>query len=109
MTARFNSPFFRGAWSGTVPLLIWAAHFFGCYALVALGCDQGWPIRWPLLAYSFIIMAGLGWLTVATCRQAQRSPGSTLESVRWLVALLALIGSVWTTVPLWWLPLCHIT
>ncbi len=110
MTPRSRSSFFRGAWLGAAPLIVWAGHFFGCYSIVALGCDQGWGhLQWGLLAFSTLALGGLGWWTAVACRQTLRSPGSTLLQVRLLAALLAMVAILWTSVPLLWLPPCHFT
>lgn len=116
MTRR--SPFFHGSWRGTLPLLIWAGHFFTCYVVVALACDQGWgmqawmawsALQWALLALSALAVGGLGWLTAMACRDAMRATGATLAQVRFLAAFLSLIATLWTAVPILWLPTCHIT
>lgn len=112
----WRSPFFLGSRRGTVPLLIWAGHFFLCYATAALACDQGWALhtwegiswlQWGLLAFSVVAVASLAWLTGAACRSALLIPGSTLAQVRLLVAFLSLVATVWTAVPILWLPACR--
>lgn len=116
MTPR--APFFSGSWHGTVPLLIWAGHFFLCYIAVALACDQGWGrqtwmglsgLQWSLLALTAGAAGSLAWLTATACRSAMLATGATLAGVRLVVAFLSLVATLWTAVPILWLPACHFT
>jgi hypothetical protein len=105
--------FFRKLVRGTLPLLVWAAHFAGCYVLVAAQCSPagfapGNPQRLPLVlmtAVALAICAALAW-------RARRSFAGTGEHTALLdwaaagTALLAFAGIAWTSVPLWFVDGC---
>src|SRR5690606_37054736 len=71
------SPLRHAMWQGGRPWLIWALHFFACYVLLALGCDQGWgmaqehgtaPLRWSLLLLTALAMTGAGLCVYSGCK-----------------------------------------
>jgi hypothetical protein len=98
----------RGVW----PLLIWAAHFALAYVVAAVACTHDFTreteTRWLLLIASAAAIAWLAWLSVDAVRKLQRAPDrdATFTAVRFGVAALALIGVLWTTVPIALLSLC---
>ncbi len=97
---------------GILPLLIWAAHFALAYVIAAVACMRDFTgeseTRWLLIVASAAAIAWLAWLTVDAVRKLQRAPGqdATFAAVQFGVAALALIGVLWTTVPIALLPVC---
>ena len=118
-----NASFFGGSARASAPLWLWAAHFAFCYAAVAIGCDAGWQqvrwaglsaLQWALASASAVAIAAAALLLLAACRAARhrdrdRGHGGLAARVGMLVAVLSLVGIVWTTAPLLWLPACHLT
>lgn len=109
--------FLAGARQGVLPLLIWAAHFFLAYAFVAIGCRAGLDdVRVAGMPAIMLVLLGvsvlaLGWLVglVVAAVGGRRRDGArhpTLVPVRLAAAVLALVGVLWTTVPMTWLPPC---
>jgi hypothetical protein len=99
--------FFRAALRSMGPLLVWAAHFAFCYALIAFGC-VAWGPQAPLralvigasvLAAAVIVLQGL------RARRRRSSPLAA-PAQRW-AALLALLGVVWAAMPALVLPVCR--
>ncbi|MDB5791631.1 MAG: hypothetical protein JWQ80_1655 [Massilia sp.] len=105
--------FFGKLLRGTLPLLVWAAHFSGCYVLVAFECSPagfapGHPQRLPLVVMTLVALAAcaaLGW-------RARRTLGGGDEHTALLdwaaagTAVLAFVGIAWTSVPLWFVDSC---
>ena len=120
-----------GFWGRSVhacaPLALWAAHFFGSYMFVAVGCraklDSQTALGVPLLTLGLIALtlAVLGWLALmlfgpgGTFRSRHRCnagmPADTLPEVsagafdgasafRSGAAVLSLVAVAWTTVPM---------
>ncbi|KQQ87366.1 hypothetical protein [Massilia sp. Leaf139] len=105
--------FFRKLIRGTLPLLVWAAHFAGSYVLVAAQCSPagfapGSPHRLPLALMTVIalaICAALAWHTRHALGGAdEHTP--LLDRAAALTALLAFAGIAWTSVPLWFVDSC---
>lgn len=98
--------------TGTLPLLIWAAHFALAYIVAAVACTRdfagGSETRWLLIGASAVAIAWLVWLTARAVRKFQRAweGDTTFAAVHFGVAALALIGVLWTTVPIALLPVC---
>jgi len=111
-----RSPFFAGVRAGTAALALWALHFAFCYAAVAVGCtailDGGaaiTPLQLRLLlaaGTAVAVAAGLRLLYVA-CRRLGPAQGDLLPKVRLVGAALAVVGMLWTSLPLALLPLCR--
>ncbi len=108
------SPLRHAMWQGSRPWLIWALHFFACYVLLALGCDQGWgmaqehgtaPLRWSLLLLTALAMMGAGLCVYSGCKSVHQA--SMLPVIQALSGALAMLAIVWTAVPLWLQALCH--
>ena len=103
----------RGAWSGSAPLWLWAAHFAACYVAAAAGCIQAaGAARAAAGVAGFIgaataiaLLMGL-WLLVRACRGLRAGPGDLLPRLRLFVAALAFIGIAWTGVPLAFIAPC---
>jgi len=115
---RSTQGFFGRAWSGSAPLVLWAAHFALCYVALALGCTAilgGSMLMTPDLlrlalaaATGIAVLAGL-WLLLRAWRAAGpgHGHGGLLGRVRLVVAGLSLVAMLWTGLPLALLPLCH--
>jgi hypothetical protein len=107
--------FLRRSVSAASPLLLWAAHFFYCYVVVTVGCTTRGDaaallapptLRWALLLGSALAAVAASWLVARSCMQVRSGePGMALR-VRLATGVLALIGIVWTTLPVLVLPLC---
>jgi len=88
----------------TAPLLVWAAHFTLCYALVAAQCSPallwpGAPTMWILALASAAALA----LCASMLWRARRSLDEQARLLDWArscSAMLALAGIAWTSVPL---------
>jgi len=98
--------FIRQLMRGTLPFLVWGAHFTFCYLLAAVQCTpaamrDGGPDRLLLgiaTALALIVCAWLLWRERGMLRGAQEA--SLLDWAAGLSALLALIGILWTGMPL---------
>ena len=98
--------FFRQLVRGTLPLLVWAAHFTFCYLLAAAQCTPalmrtGGPDRVPLAVATVAALAACGyllWRERGILRDAQVA--GLLDWAAALGAVLALVGIVWTGLPL---------
>jgi hypothetical protein len=110
-----RAPLFATALRTALPMWLWAAHFAFSYVIVAIGCQAGWqqagPGAWSrlelVLALGSTLAVGAALLLlVRACRGARLQPGLS-GLVHRLVAVLALLGIVWTTVPMGLLPLCR--
>ena len=105
--------FFRQLIRGTLPLLVWAAHFTGCYVLVAFQCSPagfapGNPHRLPLALMTVValaICAALAWRARSTLGGADENT-ALLDWAAAGTALLAFVGIAWTSVPLWFVDSC---
>ena len=93
---------------GTLPLLVWAAHFAACYVFVAAQCSplgyvNGNPQRWPLVLVTAAALGVCGWLAWRR-RGVLRRMDENAALLEWAAAgsaLLAFVGIVWSSVPLW--------
>ena len=98
--------FFRQLLRGTLPLLVWAAHFAFCYLLAAAQCTpaamrSAGPDRTLLgvaTAIALLACAWLLWRERAIVRTAQEA--GLLDWAAALGSLLALVGIAWTGLPL---------
>lgn len=90
------------------PLLVWAAHFFFCYAWTAAACRRGGDPAVVLAVASVLALgAALALLARALrllCRTAQ--PVRLIVWVRFGSAALALAAIAWTCVPMLMLGMC---
>ena len=109
MRDRFFSKLIRG----TLPLLVWAAHFAGSYVLVAAQCSPagfapGSPHRLPLALMTLValaICAALAWRARSTFTGGDEQT-ALLDWAAAITALLAFAGIAWTSVPLWFVESC---
>lgn len=105
--------FFRKLIRGTLPMLVWAAHFAGSYVLVAAQCSPagfapGSPHRLPLALMTIValaICAALAWRARRTLSGGDQET-ALLDWAAALTALLAFAGIAWTSVPLWFVDSC---
>ena len=105
--------FFRKLMRGTLPLLVWAAHFGASYVLVAAQCSPagfapGHPQRLPLALLTLAALAlcgALAWRARRTLAGADED-AALLDWAAAGTALLGLVGIAWTAVPLWFVEGC---
>ncbi|MCC2973225.1 hypothetical protein [Massilia sp. IC2-476] len=97
--------FFRQLLRGTLPLLVWAAHFTFCYLLAAAQCTPaamraGGPDRVLLGIATALALLACAWLLWRE-RGILRNAGNAglLDWSAALGALLALVGILWTGLP----------
>jgi hypothetical protein len=89
---------------GTLPLIIWAAHFFGVYILVAAQCSgaaAGAPSR-PVLGALSLLAIGACLALLWRARKALRNAADGIALLDWAVAGSAVLASAaiaWTTIP----------
>lgn len=110
-----NDHVFRRTLDVTAPLLVWALYFFVAYIFVALACDSSlMHTQWLGLS---LIRAVLMLLTIAAglahifllwrALRAYRGAGYALmPAARLACAILGLIGSTWTAIPMFILAVC---
>ena len=98
--------FFRQLARGTLPLLVWAAHFTVCYLLAAAQCTPalmrtGGPDRVLLGIATVAALAACLWLAWRE-RGILRDPqgAGLLDWAAALGAVLAFVGIVWTGLPI---------
>ena len=120
--AKIADGFTARALHGVLPLVIWAAHFFLSYASADVACAlhlQPFTLGgvsalsiwlWTLTAGAIAALVGL---IVVTVRHggADRESGNTQATVRIGAAILALVGVMWSAVPIAFLDastLCHV-
>ena len=105
--------FFVRALHGSLPLMVWAAHFFVCYLLVAAQCSpaaitRDAPSVWLLAALSAAALGACALLLWRAWRVVRAAGGN--PALHELAALgsgiLGLIGIGWTTLPLFMLDGC---
>lgn len=109
--AKLADGFTVATFHGVLPLVIWAAHFFLCYASAEIACaldlqrfalgGVSAPIIW-LWTISAAAIAALLVLTVLAVRRGRTDAGSgnTLAAVRIGATVLALVGVLWSAVPI---------
>lgn len=90
---------------GAGALLIWAVHFFFSYVYVAAGCMGEAPLRRSvLLAGSALALAAVCALLWQAVRRRARGLAGWAQAGG---AVLALIGILWSSVPMFMLGLCR--
>ncbi len=115
--------FTASASRGVLPLVIWAAHFFASYASVEVACalqlqrvtlGGAAALSIWLWILTAVATASLLALTVAAVRHGQADAGSRSmqATVQVGAAVLALVGVLWSAVPIALLDgptVCHVT
>jgi drug/metabolite transporter (DMT)-like permease len=100
--------FWRRLTRGTLPLLVWAAHFTFCYLLAAAQCTPGalragGPNRLLLggvTLAALALCAWLAWRERAMLREDVRDKAGLLDWAAALGAVMAFVGIVWTGLPI---------
>lgn len=94
---------FKRLLRGTLPLIIWAAHFFAVYILVAAQCSAaGAPRRWILGALSLLAIGACA-LVLWRARRTLRCAGEDTALLDWAAAgsaVLAMAAIAWTSIPM---------
>lgn len=110
-----NDHIFRRTLDATAPLILWGLYFFAAYIFVALACDSTlaqaqWLgqslIRSVLMLWTIatgLTLALLLWRAVINYRGAAYA---LMPAARLACALLGLIASAWTAVPMFILSVC---
>ena len=90
------------------PLLIWAAHFFLCYAWTAASCQRGADPSVALGVASALALGAGAALLARAVRRLSRAPRPVrlIDWVHFGSAALALVAIAWTCVPMLMLDLC---
>ena len=90
------------------PLLIWAVHFFFCYAWTAAACQRGADPGLALTVASVLALGAAALLLARAVRPACRAsqPVRLVVWVHLASAALALAAIVWTCVPMLMLEMC---
>jgi hypothetical protein len=115
-----NDGFWIGLVHACLPLAIWAAHFFGSYVFVAVGCHAGLDTRnfagIPLLTLGLagatvIALLALAWILLQPSRLRAASgagsgDGPIGAAFRRGAAGLSLVAVAWTGVPVVLLRAC---
>ena len=109
--AKLADGFGASAFHSALPLMVWAAHFFVSYGSAEVACtlhlyrftvlDVSAPNAW-LWIVSAVAIATLVVLTVRAVRHrnAGEKSANTQAVVRIGVAVLALVGVLWSAVPI---------
>lgn len=98
-----RDPLFASVMRVCAPLLVWAAHFFFCYAYVAAGCASSLVLGvTTVLALS--ACCGLLWLSW----RGRMGKGSLLDLGAFLASVLSFIAITWSTLPLIFMTACRL-
>ncbi|MDB5934755.1 MAG: hypothetical protein JWQ01_2099 [Massilia sp.] len=97
--------FFVRLLRGSLPLMIWAAHWFAVYILVAAQCTPAMmspaaPRRWMLAVLSVVALGACLALLWRARRTLADGDASLLDWAAAGSAVLATVGVVWTTLPM---------
>lgn len=95
----------------TLPLVIWGAHFFFCYAYAAVACQRGADPASVLGAVSVLAVGAAALLFSQALRRVCRRGGEEqapgLEQwAHCITASLSLVAIIWTCVPMLMLDMC---
>ncbi|SEN11574.1 hypothetical protein SAMN05428959_101261 [Duganella sp. CF517] len=90
------------------PLLVWAAHFFFCYAWTAAACQRNGDPALVLGVVSVLAVSAAALLLAHSLRRLCRAPQPVplIVWVHFASAALALTAVVWTCVPILMLARC---
>ena len=90
------------------PLLVWAAHFFFCYAWTAAACQRGGDPAFALVVGSVLAFTGASLLLARALWRMCRAPRPVrlIAWVHFASAVLALAAIAWTCVPMLMLEMC---
>nr|WP_315212840.1 hypothetical protein [uncultured Duganella sp.] len=90
------------------PLLVWAAHFFFCYAWTAAACQRGGDPAMALGVASVLAVGAVALLLAGALRRVCRAP-QPVRLIDWghcASAALGLAAILWTCVPMLMLGMC---
>lgn len=98
--------FWRRLTRGTLPLLVWAAHFTFCYLVAAAQCTPaamrtGGPDRVLLGGVTLVALLVCGWLVWR--ERGMLRAGAEAGLLDWAAALsavMAFVAVVWTGLPI---------
>lgn len=97
-----RDPLFASVMRVCAPLLVWAAHFFFCYAYVAAGCASSAVLGvTTMLALS--ACCGLLWLSW----RSRVGKGNLLDMGAFLASVFSFIAIIWSTLPLIFMAACR--
>ena len=102
---RIRDGFWRRLLAGTLPLLVWCAHFAFSYGLAAAQCT---PAGWRPGGPDRVLLGGVTLAAIAVCAclawRARgvlwRNDAGLLDWTRLVLAVLALVAVAWGGVPL---------
>lgn len=97
-----RDPLFPSVMRVCAPLLVWAAHFFFCYAYVAAGCASG-SVLFITTALALSACCGLVWLSW----RGRIGKGNLLDFGAFLVSVFSFIAITWSTLPLVFMSVCR--
>lgn len=109
--AKLADGFLSAALQGVLPLVIWGAHFFLSYAGAEVACALRLQrfafggVTAPTIWLWIISVAAIATLLVVTLGPIRRGradaeSGDSLTAIRIGVGILALVGVVWSAVPI---------
>ena len=90
------------------PLLVWAAHFFFCYAWTAAACQRGSDPAMALGVASVLAVGAVALLLAGALRRVCRAPQPVrlIDWVHCASVALGLAAILWTCVPMLMLGMC---
>lgn len=114
-TRQRQERFFSRSFDATLPMLVWAAHFFAAYAWTAGGCKTDWAyamwgdwsaMRIVLLLGTVCALALNAGLLMRAMRRYRSHSERLMSGMRLGCGVLGIIGIAWTAVPMLVLPVC---
>ena len=108
MIMRTQDRLLRKMTLAVAPLLVWAAHFFFCYAWTAAACQRGGDPALALGVASVLAVGAAAALLAYALRRLCRAPQPVrlIDWVHFASAALALAAILWTCVPMLMLEMC---
>lgn len=107
---RYNDDrFFVSLFDASAPLILWAVYLFGVYAYAAVACDTAFAyVAWSgysaikivLLGVTVPVVLGLLAMLLRAARYLKSTPHSLMAFARVGIAVLGLIGVVWSALPM---------
>ena len=101
--------FFPALLDASAPLILWALYLFGVYAYAAVACDTAFAytfwsgyaaIKVVLLGVTALVVIVLLVILLRAARLLKNSQQGLMTFARVGIAILGLIGVVWTAVPM---------